>query len=441
MFAIIPEDIVLPSSILDTIIGKYGVYIENPWFTPKITGKYQYNKDLGKTKNFAKQKGNSGIVFGTPRLYLKNPKTNEFSSNFCIKFVGRNNQRKVFYVRKPYLSTGDLSEFSNSDKFKEKITMSPTLTDKNGAIGQPEDEIIIRLDQIVTQTVEFVMAALFCKFTVDESISSDKELIAKFCEHLKQPDAINFLSEKYYEFMKNPPVWEKDNGIYKIVSYPDDSDNQIYTLFELIRKISKMKSEGKVNKLTQFDQEILKKFLLKENAVMTPTLKRYIFAYTDQYRIKNPDAPEFGTAIDYELRFQIKSDKTPLKFPEYLITKYPHKNNPKNFMTREDLVKYCYGTNLTNLRGNIGRDQIIMIAPINEIGLYRMGQPKIEWRIDVIRYHNVVNEISGNNDYINEMVNNDLSDDENTEAVFVRPTLMKQNEFDNELLNDDSDDE
>ena len=95
---------------------------------------------------------------------------------------------------------------------------------------------MIKLDNIVYMGLEYLLLAQVSGYDFSKC-STDKELVEGLFKHLSPKHSntlINMLSNKYYDNIANPPMWEKDeniNGNYRLVN---DDDDKFVSLFNLI---------------------------------------------------------------------------------------------------------------------------------------------------------------------------------------------------------------
>ena len=290
IISILPKEITLPTSMIDMLNGNSMFWVENPYFQVPLSN-FKYNDKLCK-KNDIKLNGNKkslGNRFHTPRLLMKH--NDKFTQFFNIHYTENNKLTKIFNVRKPYLSSPD----DDSDKYKHNISFIPWMKDKYNCIVEQEDEIMIKLDQLYMNTLELIFTCEMIGYKITNE-KTDKEIINNICNYLKQPDAINYLSEKYFD-INSLKIYYKDDGIYKLVTEDDELEQ---SLFSLLRRLLQMKNKELSNKILPDYKNIIN----KPNCLLVPCFKIIKYDIPQQ---KRKDEHEFGYNIDIPLRFYIKN--------------------------------------------------------------------------------------------------------------------------------------
>ena len=443
ILSVLPRDLVLPTTIIETLKGKASVYVENPWFFNGLT-KTQQKADLCTVKlmkgpDGKPKKSTFGSQFVTPRLMLRRGVSGSFTPNFNIKYSEEERKMKNLRVKKPYLPDG----VQDPSKYKVELMLMPSAVDRTKGSYGPEDEIMLKLDQIYIMTMEFIFIAINSKFNVTDEYHDDKVLITALFTHLGQNDAINRLNPKYFSYMSNPPVWVKADdgtGIFSI-----DEDEGENTLFDLCRScipqpedVKGKKKGASKRQLSEFEQQFISDFaseISKANCSFVPAFRKIRYFIPDEKK-KNATDPDDAVAMEINLKFHLQTEKTPEKFPVSLLTKTPTRSHRTHVMDVAELQR-LYGVGdiaYSKAKWCTAYDCHIFVGPTTEFAVYKSGQTKVGWYVDTLMYKRIQTTAS-NNTFLNETYFDDVDDQQsqmNTDELSSQMELLQQMQDDDE---------
>ena len=374
---IFPSEITLPKTIIAALDGSSSMYIENPWF-PKPLGSMTYNEDVAKPRVFTDASGKVKTMFGThfhaPRLLMRSGTEGPFTTQFTIRYGDANKSLKSVMVKKPWLQNGE----ADTSKWKVSLTVSPRAIDRTTGYGQEEDEIMLRLDQIYSMVLEFVMIAINAKFDGFDHKDDDKTLISKLCAHIGAPKGEEELNNEYYTYFERPPVWDKSSdGVFYIQSL---NPRKQFTLMNLVKGFIQDNERAiKIN-------PVIKKVIKEKRCSIIPCFKRYRY----ETKKKNESGePIQAVTIEAPLRFHLQiPGVTPHNFPSILFTKTPRRAQRSHIMDFDELQSF-YGV----VNGDYSKakwasfyDAAVILGTCTEYAIYAQGQPKTQWYVETLLY-------------------------------------------------------
>ena len=411
---LIPADIKLPESILETINGESSVYLMNPWYESDVKVLYKPKIDVNKLFD-VKRTQKEGFYLNTPILLLRpNREKAEFTSNFVIKYVDVSERKgsKKFKVRRP------TEQSFAREGYKHRLIINPVqIVDGEELSYSLEDRIMMKLDFAITQALEFMFVAKHLGFNPKaENCHSDKEMIEKMFEKAcgsKSNEYLEHLRPEFYDFIKNPPKWNSlEKGNIEIFRDEETEDDDCFSIFELTRLIMAQEKKKKVKNgvldtINSKAPEIFK-FINDTNMIMTPSFK--------EIEIQVPKRDENGKNIKEngrdvmiskaisDFRFVINVDHItkPAKFPDSLLTRKSSRNSQGKLMTKvmkyDDILelngaksameenkcdrKDCY----EHIKPNTRWEMRLYIRHQIEMSRFSQGQPKSLWNVDTIVY-------------------------------------------------------
>lgn len=377
--SIYPADVVLPTTIIGALNGSSSMYIENQWF-PQPLGKLVYNKEISEIHVFKdaskKPKKGYGTHFHTPRLLMRNGVTGNFTNEFTIRYGSKDRSLKDITVKKPFIKEGTVID---SSKFKVALTVAPNGIDRMTGDARPEDEIMLRIDQIYSMVLEFVLIATSAGFNGIDEKDNDKTLIAKLCAHIGAPGGEKNLDDVYYTFFEKPPIWDKaEGGVYYLDSTDPGKDCTLMGLVKMLTKRSpkSIKLGSSLKKLLSGDKRLY----------VVPCFKRY------RYETKKKDAnddPIQNVAMEAQLKFHLQiPGVTPQKFPPILFTKTPKREQRQHIMDFDEYLAF-FGSvdgDYTKAAWATSYEAAMFIGSDTEYSIFMQGQPKTQWYVETIIY-------------------------------------------------------
>lgn len=377
IISIYPADVTLPTTIIGALDGSSSMYIENPWF-PKPLGSTVYNKDLATVRTFKDASGKVKKMFGTqfhtPRLFMRSGVTGPFTNTFTIRYGNSDKSLKEIMVKKPYLQDGN----ADPSKFKVALTVSPNGIDRISGEARVEDELMIRIDQIYSMVLEFVLIAINAKFSEFDEKSDDRKLIADLCTHIGAPGGESNLNEAYYTYFEKPPIWDKSSdGVFYIESMMPSKQ---YTLMNLIKVLIQGKPKAiKIN-------PDMKKIIAEKRCSIVPCFKKY------RYETKKKDEsgePIQNVTIEAPLRFHLQiPGTTPPNFPVHLFTKTPRRDCRNHIMDFDEYQAF-YGVvngDYHKAKWATSYEAAMFLGVSTEYAIYMQGQPKTQWFVETVIY-------------------------------------------------------
>lgn len=218
----IPSKINIPTTILDLLKGTNDLWLQNRIFIRNDKDD-RSNKELFKG-SIINCKTGSMLKINAPKLYIKN-EYGKFVNNYNIELTSRLKNSETYRFARP-------SEITYQDKLaKKKNVIRTKIVDR-----EAETNALIQIDNIVYMSLEFLLLANAVNYDFSKCVD-DKELINglfKAISPTHNDKLTSMLSDKYFDIINNPPLWEKDNDImgnFKLVN----EDEAIYlSLFNLI---------------------------------------------------------------------------------------------------------------------------------------------------------------------------------------------------------------
>lgn len=378
---ILPAQLALPTSIVDCFNGKSSVYVENPWITEPCPE--QYNKEISKVRVFKDNNGAKKSTFGkqfvTPRIYMRKGTTGAFSRFALIKYGQGIKDMKGISVKKPYLQEGAKPD---PKKYKVGLTLMPDPEDRSSGTLCMEDEIMLKLDHVLTMALEFALIGINSKFependNIFKQNPDDKTIIAKLCEHLGKPDGAKLLAEEYYSYAISPPTWKKNKkGIFSIETLVEEE----CSLTMLIKKLLTMKRGGISPK--KFTDDFAG-VLADDSCDIVPSFRRLIYERKNK---KNESDPDTGVMMEVGVKFNIQTEGTPKNFPPRFFTKSPTKTHKSHVMNYDEIQR-LYGVgdvDYKNAKWCSSYNAHIFLGLSTEYAVYASGQPHTGWYVDTI---------------------------------------------------------
>lgn len=414
---LIPADIKLPESILETINGESSVYLMNPWYENDVKTLFKPKIDVNKLFEVKKIVQSKGFYLNTPILLLRpNREKAEFTSNFVIKYVDISERKgsKKFKVRRP------TDQAFDREGYKYKISMNPVqIVDGEDYSYSLEDKIMMKLDFAIVQALEFMFVAKHLGFDPKaENCHSDKEMIEKMFKKAcgdKSDEYLSHLRPEFYNFIKNPPKWNTlEGGNIEILRDEDiEDDDACFSIFELTRLILNQEKKKKIKNgitaiLNSKEPEIFK-FINDDNIRITPSLK--------EIEARVPKRDEKGNIIIEDNKREVKISKIisdfrftinidhmtkPAKFPDNLLTRRSVRNHQGKLMTKimnyNDVLELIGATEAMeenkcdrkdcykHIKPNTRWDMRLYVRHQIEMSRFSKGQPKSIWNVDTIIY-------------------------------------------------------
>lgn len=378
--SIFPANIALPKTIIGALNGTSSMYIENPWF-PKPLGSIPYNKDIGKIRVFKDTNGQAKKMFGTqfvtPRLFMRSGTDGAFTNNFTIRYGDIDKSLKQIMVKKPYLKDGK----ADMSKFKVSLSVSPSGIDRISGSANPEDDIIVRFDQIYATVLEFVLVAINAKFDKFDPKDDDKTLIAKLCAHIGAKDCADQMNDEFYTFFENPPIWEKTSkGVFYIQSLNPRKQFSIMNLMKSL--VQENEKKIKIN-------NDLKKIIKDDLCSIIPCIKRYRY---DTKKLNESGEAIQNVTIEAQLRFHLQvPGVTPVNFPPLLFTKTPRRDHRNHVMDFGELQAF-YGvlnSDYNKAKWSSSYEAALFMGSVTEYAIYANGQPKTQWYVETLIYKRI----------------------------------------------------
>jgi hypothetical protein len=376
---IYPANVALPTTIIDALDGSSSMYIENPWFL-KPLGSTVYNKDIGKIKvrkdSTGKIKKAFGMQFGTPRLFMRPGTEGPFTNQFTIRYGNPDERLKSIKVKKPYFQDGKV----DVTKYKVSLSISPNGINKDDGKGPVEDEIMLKIDQIYTTVLEFVMVAVAAKFDGFTAKDDNKSLITKLCAHIGVPGGESNMNDAFYTYFENPPTWEKSSGdgIFYIESTSPEKQHSIMNLMKVL--IQRNERSVKMN-------NELKKVIKDKRCAIIPCFKR--LRYETKKIDESTGEPVMATIIEGALKFHLQiPGSTPVNFPTRFFTKTPKRDQRNHVMDSNELQEFygVYNNDYNKAKWYSHYDAAIFMGIATEYAIYPQGQPKIQWYAETVFY-------------------------------------------------------
>ena len=376
--SIYPANVTLPKTIIGALDGSSSMYIENPWFT-KPLGSNVFNKDIGKVRvrkdSTGKVKKMFGTQFATPRLFMRNGTEGAFTNLFTIRYGNPETPLKPIMVKKPYLQDGK----ADMTKYKVGLSISPIGVDKDSGEGSVEDELMLRIDQIYSTVLEFVLVASAAKFTEFSKKDDDKALIAKLCAHIGAPGGESNMNDAFYTYFEHPPTWEKTSGdgIFYVESTSPEKQHSIMNLVKVLIQRN--------DKAIKMGNE-MKKVIKDKRCNIVPCFKRL------RYETKKTDEsgePIMATTIEGSLRFHLQiPGSTPVNFPPQLFTKTPKRDHRNHVMDFNELQEFygVYNNDYNKAKWSSHYDAALFMGVSTEYAIYAQGQPKTQWYAETVIY-------------------------------------------------------
>ena len=217
----IPSKIDIPTTIIGLLKGEHDVWLQNQTFVV-----------ADKDSKFLKELFKPSIIHGkqdalqikAPTLYIKN-EYGQFTKQYRIELTSKIKNKETYRFSRP----NDMCYPNKTAKRKNVIRTK--IIDRDAEILA-----MIKLDNIVYMGLEYLLLAHVSGYDFSKC-STDKELVEGLFKYLSPRHSntlINMLSNKYYDNIANPPMWEKDenvNGNYRLVN---DDDDKFVSLFNLI---------------------------------------------------------------------------------------------------------------------------------------------------------------------------------------------------------------
>ena len=376
---IYPANVTLPKSIIEVLDGSSSMYIENPWF-PKPLGSITYNKEIGKVRvrkdSTGKVKKTFGTQFATPRLFMRSGTDGQFTNLFTIRYGNPDAPLKPIMVKKPYLQDGK----ADTTKYKVSLSVSPIGVDKNTGEGTVEDELMLRIDQIYSTVLEFVMVAVAAKFSDFTKKDDDKTLIAKLCTHIGVPGGESNMNDAFYTYFEHPPTWEKTSGdgIFYVESTSPEKQHCIMNLMKVLIQ----RNERSVKMGNE-----MKKIIKDKRCNIVPCFKR--LRYETKKTDESTGEPVMATTIEGSLRFHLQiPGSTPINFPPQLFTKTPKREHRNHVMDFNELQEFygVYNNDYNKAKWSSHYDAALFMGVSTEYAIYLQGQPKTQWYAETVIY-------------------------------------------------------
>ena len=411
---LIPADIKLPESILETINGESSVYLMNPWYENDVRTLFKPRIDTKKLFD-VKRTQKEGFYLNTPILLIRpNREKAEFTSNFVIKYVDISERKgsKKFKIRRPTEQSFD------REGYKHKIGINPVqIIDGEELSYSLEDQIMMKLDFAITQALEFMFVAKHLGFDPKaENCHSDKEMIEKMFEKTcgdKSKEYLEHLRPEFYDFIKNPPKWNAlEKGNIEILRDEESDEDDCFSIFELTRLIMNQEKKKKIKNgiLTIINSKApeIFKFINDTNIHITPSFKE-IEVQVDKKDENGKIVKENGREVkiskaisDFRFTINVEHMTKPAKFPDNLLTRKSCRNSQGKLITKimkyDDILelvgakdameenncdrKDCYQF----IRPNTRWDMRLYIRHQIEMSRFSQGQPKSIWNVDTIVY-------------------------------------------------------
>ena len=310
----------IPSSIIDMINGKGQFVILNHFFKEDIKTESIFNSNnIFEDKDVTGSKANVNIS-GIFLLYRR-PETGLYTQQFVYRLSNSDkpDDNEIFTFRSPY---------TESIKRKKNLECKPS----NGELSMK----VCKFENIIMYTLEFLLLAELFDIPKEliRSAHDDKELINNFFKGIystKSKEIHNtYLSERYYDCLRNPPIWIKDDKKYHIQPIDNELNKESLdiikycTLSEVLYKtIPEIKRKELQKKHSRFY-----KYWFASKQLIIPQTKRIVYEkkQTDA-EIRSGESPKYAEYLSNVLKFIIKFDKTPKNLADNLA-----KQTDKNSM-------------------------------------------------------------------------------------------------------------
>ena len=373
-----PADITLPKTIIEALDGSSSMYIENPWFT-KPLGAIPFNKDIGKVKvrkdSTGKVKKMFGTQFVTPRLFMRAGTEGQFANLFTIRYGNPDTKLKPIMVKKPYLQDGK----ADMNKYKVSLSISPIGINRESGEGAAEDELMLKIDQIYSTVLEFVLVACAAKFADFTKKDDDRTLITKLCAHIGVPGGESNMNDAFYGYFENPPTWEKSSdGIFYVESTSPEKQHGIMNLMKVL--VQRNERSVKMN-------NEMKKTIKDKKCNIIPCFKR--LRYETKKIDESTGEPIMATTIEASLKFHIQiPGSTPVNFPPHLFTKTPKREHRNHVMDFNELQEFygVYNNDYNKAKWSSHYDAALFMGVATEYAIYAQGQPKVQWYTETVIY-------------------------------------------------------
>ena len=411
----IPSKINVPSTMIGLLKGTHDLWLQNTVFVVADKDN-KYLKDILKT-NIIHGKQDA-LQIKAPMLYIKNSITGEFTKNFRLELTSKLVSKEIYRFSRP-------SEMCYPSKMaKRKNVIRTKIMDR-----EAEMNAMITIDNIVYMTLEYLILATFANYDFSKC-TTDEELITGLFKTISPKHyetLLTMLSDKYYELMTNPPLWEKDeviNGNFKIIN-DDEYDNKYVSLFNLIyatkagdkkKTIPNSCQEDIVNNLFKGKTKgnVLYDFIMSTSSNdIVPMCKRINYEIDEGYK----------TIDEMRLTWFVKEVKAPdynANFPASMYTKEIKRGNRyepitgKDFMTMigygdvDEQATYYKGFIWVNNKLDLvkyDKHQVHVSWVVSECILTKTDNAKVKFQIE--------------DDYFNDM--DDDNDEEKQAANETKP--------------------
>lgn len=316
----------IPTSIIDMINGKGQFVIMNHFFKDSIKTESIYNA----TNIFEdKDTGNSKAIINISGIYLlyKRPQNGLYTQDFV-------------YVLSDSLSTVDSERFTFRAPYTEATKRKKSLECKCS-----NEELMMKLckfENIIMYTLDFLILAEFLEVPKEAitSARTDKELIENFFNAIysesdkKKNIPYKYFSERYFDCIRDPPIWMKEDKKFHIQAVEDELDGldrvKYCTLSEVIYKSL---PEAKRKELMKKHPRVYKNWFSMKQLII-PQTKRIVYEKKQtEVELRTGEPAKLAEYLSNVLKLVIKFDKTDKNIADKLARKIDSDRDFIQFVT------------------------------------------------------------------------------------------------------------
>lgn len=357
-----PENISLPTSIIDMFNGT-GTFIISNRFFPKESGYDETFHDL----RVIKPSDKGGFRLGTPSVSWRNQDTKTFDRFFVVAWCDAKCQAKQYFITKP-----DPKYFSEDSFARQNVKVSITPNSKDERTRKAE-EVLCALDhQLVIGMQVLLIANLFdidfSKFSKDNSEFFEQlsEGIVKNADEKALKTKEIAFDPAFIDSFTNPPYYGKVNKITMTINKPHDDDEELEQSFK--SAIDTVRESVQMSVLKKKAKNELWRTLTDRKDVPVPQFTHTIYKNKDEHytEICSP-------RLKFVVSFNPKTDKIKRITGVQRATRVMP-------MTHTDLIN-AWGGNAVSNKGS-HCEGVIFIVPELSYQYFAQGQPCTLWRVD-----------------------------------------------------------